>query len=160
MKCEICGHRPHPGFHCNIPVDSSPDGASYSLCECPFDSREPVVQSTMFDIDIPLPAPDENRPGLVRIDARDTSRAAAALVEPRTGSWRSKVLLAVAEYPRTDDGLISALHGSPNTIRPRRVELMEDGWIEDSGERRATITGAQAAVWRLTEQGRKQLGAS
>jgi hypothetical protein len=41
---------------------------------------------------------------------------------------------------------------NPSTQRPRRVELVEGGWVEDSGERRPTRSGMDAVVWRGTDK--------
>jgi hypothetical protein len=39
-------------------------------------------------------------------------------------------------------------------IRTRRHELVDQGFVEDSGETEAMTTGHQAIVWRRTEKGR------
>ena len=96
-------------------------------------------------------------PGKVRHDHPETSRAAAWAVAPRTGTQRRKVLVAIAYKPRTDEELQADLAMSGNTERPRRVELVEGGWIEDSGERRKTRAGDDAIVWSLTEKARAEL---
>ena len=36
---------------------------------------------------------------------------------------------------------------SPNTQRPRRLELLEMGWIKDSGVTSKTEAGLDAIVW-------------
>lgn len=90
--------------------------------------------------------------------APETERAAAILTMPRTGTARIKVLAAIAGASDgyTDDELQVALAMNPSTQRPRRVELVEQGWIEDSGRRRKTRGGSQAVVWVLTEPGKRQ----
>lgn len=38
-----------------------------------------------------------------------------------------------------------------NTVRPRRIELEELGFVEDSGARRPTHSGKMAIVWVVPE---------
>lgn len=97
--------------------------------------------------------PGENTVGQAHRDAGDTEQAAAERVRPRTGTQRRRVLAAfVRAYPegRTDDELVAELGLTPNSVRPRRVELVRGGWLVDSGERRPTPTGSPAVVWELT----------
>lgn len=91
----------------------------------------------------------------------DTSRAAAAGALPRSGTQRRKVLDAIAVSPdgMTDDEVMEATHVHPNSVRPRRGELVTEGWVVDSGRRRDTDAGNAAAVWVLTDAGRRQLDA-
>lgn len=85
----------------------------------------------------------------VRHDATDTSRAAAARIYPKTGTKRWVVLQAIAQSSGglTDEEMQQRIPMSPNTQRPRRVELVEQGFIRDSGKRRPTSTGDDAIVW-------------
>lgn len=71
-----------------------------------------------------------------------------------------------SELPRLEALVLGALRASPagataqeleamtglsgNTVRPRLVGLRERGLVEDSGGRRATASGRQAVVWRVT----------
>lgn len=48
----------------------------------------------------------------------------------------------------TDEEGIEALHMSPSTYRPRRVELMRLYLIRDSGRTRLTHSGRSAVVWQ------------
>lgn len=79
-----------------------------------------------------------------------TSRAAAASIEPKAGTKRAKVL----EYIRscsaqgaTDEEMQQCIPMSPNTQRPRRVELLKAKLIKDSGITRKTMGGDEAVVW-------------
>jgi predicted ArsR family transcriptional regulator len=85
----------------------------------------------------------------------DTSRRTAERIMPRTGSTRRAILNQLIELgPRfgaTDQELQHALGISGDTVRPRRVELVEDGWVTDSGRRRPTPSGHDAIVWVPTE---------
>lgn len=88
-------------------------------------------------------------PGKARRDGAPTSKAAALAVAPRTGTQRRRVLDAIATRPSTDEEIQAALRMSGNTERPRRVELVEGGWIRDSGARRPSLSGQESIVWEL-----------
>lgn len=88
-----------------------------------------------------------------------TSFAAAAKVLGRTGTARHRVLLALAASGRTDEELQCHLGMSPNTERPRRVELVRHGYVADSGLRRASASGTRSIVWAPTDAGRAALRA-
>lgn len=106
-----------------------------------------------------LPSPDENRVGRFHgpdAGAPATERQAALLIFPNSGTARRKVLDFVAGKARagaTDEEVSLALDMRLYTAAPRRNELVTDGWLEDSGRRRETTTGAHAAVWVLTKMG-------
>ena len=80
-----------------------------------------------------------------------TSKIAARRIMPRTGTQRARVLDLLSRHPQglTDEQMQDALGMNPSTQRPRRVELVEQGWVEDSGERRRTRSGHKAVVWRF-----------
>lgn len=85
--------------------------------------------------------------------ASDTQRLAALSVYPNTGTWRRQVLdsiLSSGVIGATDEDLQLALNMNPSTQRPRRVELVEGGWVEDSKGRRKTRSGRDAVVWVAT----------
>lgn len=89
--------------------------------------------------------------GLLRRDAPDTSVQAEQRNLPREGTQRWRVLLLLqAAHPDglTDEEMQTQLGMNANTQRPRRVELVRDGWLEDSGYRRPTRGGDPAIVWR------------
>lgn len=99
-------------------------------------------------------APDKGAP--------ETELGSALGEYPRTGTARLAVLLAIAGAG--DEGLTDC-EGSAltdlwlYTYAPRRVELRDSGWVEDSGHRRAVARSRKlAAAWRLTPQGRLELG--
>jgi hypothetical protein len=50
----------------------------------------------------------------------------------------------------TDEEIQGALKLSPNTERPRRIELVEQGAVEKSGITRLTSSRRKAAVWVAT----------
>lgn len=107
--------------------------------------------------------PDTDSAGAARSDGGRTMKAAALAAEPRTGGQRRRVLdaiAAVARDPRavglTDVEVQRATGLSPNSERPRRVELVAGGWIEDSGETREHH-GREHVVWVLTEKAARWL---
>ena len=64
-----------------------------------------------------------------------------------------RAIAAAGGEGRTDDELIVDLDLPHQSVGPRRLELVEGDWIEDSGRRRRTRTGAEAIVWILSESG-------
>jgi predicted ArsR family transcriptional regulator len=95
----------------------------------------------------------------VRRDAASTSAAAAERHRPRSGTARHRVLhaLATARDGATDEEVAAHLRMSPNTERPRRVELVEAGWVEATERTRPTVCGAAAVVWTVTPAGHRLL---
>lgn len=93
------------------------------------------------------PSPATARAPHVRGSA--TSEAAARRMDRKLAGKRLKVLKDVLFIEGvTDNELVEAFTKkgwSPNTPRARRVELVTDGWLEDSGERRNG-----SIVWRPT----------
>lgn len=88
------------------------------------------------------------RPRYVRTS--DTSRAAQASAEPKAGTKRAIVLAFIrgrGAEGATDEEIQTGLPLSPNTQRPRRVELVDARLIRDSGRRRPTVGGDMAVVW-------------
>lgn len=78
----------------------------------------------------------------------DTSRSAAQAIRPDTSRLRIKVLAAIVTGGGlTDEEGIDATGLSPSTYRPRRIELVETGRVQDSGETRLTRSGRKAVVW-------------
>ena len=72
-----------------------------------------------------------------------------------TQNWRYRVLMAIADsgaHGSTDHELDERLKppGGASNIRPRRGELLQNGYIEDSGTKRKTRSGSPATVWRLS----------
>lgn len=82
-----------------------------------------------------------------------TSRIAARLNAPRSGTQRARVLLALAERAQTDYELERRLGLKHSSVGTRRGELVEGGFVEITDETRLTDTGSPAAVWRVTAKG-------
>ena len=83
-----------------------------------------------------------------------TSKMAAERIEPRAGTQRARVLWFLQLYDKglTDEELQEVTSLNPSTQRPRRIELVKQGWIKDSGRTRATRSGSQATVWVLVDK--------
>lgn len=80
----------------------------------------------------------------------ETSRRAAERIAPIAHTKRGLVLAYIAacgEMGATDEEMQLRLPMSPNTQRPRRVELVQDGMVKDSGRTRPTLGGDFATVW-------------
>lgn len=79
-----------------------------------------------------------------------TSCAAAEAIEPKAGTLRAIVLafLRTQSEGATDEQMQVELGIGPSTQRPRRIELVRAGLVEDSGGTRPTTTGCKATVWR------------
>jgi len=109
---------------------------------------------------IALVPPGTNILGSYHTDGTDTEKASASFVMPRTGTQRASVLAELSNaYPGglTDDEIGERLPLYVNTGAKRRNDLKNQGWVQDSGVRRLTQTGAPAVVWELTPQGADSL---
>ena len=84
-------------------------------------------------------------------NARHTSVQAAFSALPRTGTQRARVLEAIkwaGSNGLTDEEIGEATGLPANSVRPRRLELLELGLIEEPpGKLRHTRTGHTAQVW-------------
>lgn len=91
-----------------------------------------------------------------RITDPETSHEAAASV--KNISATQLAIMTILTFPATDEELIDRFYGmasaglapnaSPSGIRSRRAELVAQGLVEDSGERRKLSSGRSAIVWR------------
>ncbi|MEU0467199.1 hypothetical protein ABZ215_24630 [Amycolatopsis sp. NPDC006131] len=91
--------------------------------------------------------------GRLRVDAKSTSERAARLVQPKTGNQRGKILIDIVEHGgSTDYELEHRLGLLASSVRPRRVELVQSGFIIDSGRVRHH-QGSQWTLWVATEAG-------
>lgn len=90
-----------------------------------------------------------NERGKSRRDHPDTAHEAAEKITGVSGRQRRLVfdLIAASEIGMTDEEMQDASGLSPSSQRPRRVELVDGGHIEDSGLRRKTKSGREAIVW-------------
>ena len=94
--------------------------------------------------------------GTKYVKGSDTSEGAAASVEEATPFLRGMVLAYVAsrgDEGATCDEVESALDMRHQTASPRVNELAGRGFIVDSGRRRKTRSGRNAAVYTRTTRG-------
>jgi hypothetical protein len=104
-----------------------------------------------------LSDPRENTRAPSRADAPWTSRAAAKSV--KTGTWRWLVLEVLFEQYETNmdgmthDELEDYFQTTRSTPRARCAELVDMGYVEDTGKTRKNRYGKQAIVWRITDPG-------
>lgn len=88
-------------------------------------------------------------------NAQQTSVEAADKALGRSGNQRHRVYNFIASQgPQgaTDDEGMEELGLRGNSYHPRRLELVQAGLVEDSGERRPTVSGNAAIVWRATKE--------
>jgi hypothetical protein len=86
----------------------------------------------------------------IRSNASPTSIAAAIAALPKAGTQKNLILGLIRDAGAsglTDEQIAQASGLDENTVRPRRVELAEQGWIRLSGEFRKTRHGNDAQVW-------------
>ena len=91
-----------------------------------------------------------------------TSEVAAEMIEPRSSYRRELVFDAIKDaglYGLTDEKGASATGLSAQSYTPRRNELVKLGLVVDTGRRRRTRSGRQAAVWMLSSLVQRQGGA-
>lgn len=97
-----------------------------------------------------------NREGPTGRDHPATSRRAAKLNMPRSGTQRATVLVALFNGGGMTDEQIARVTGlGHNSVRPRRIELVELGLVRPTVAVRTTRAGAAATVWATTELGEK-----
>jgi hypothetical protein len=96
----------------------------------------------------------ENREGLVTRDPAKTSARAARQIEPRSGSQRARVLIDICQHEcgSTDYELSGRLRILASSVRPRRIELVNAGYVQDSGKTR-THRGTSWTLWTATAEG-------
>ncbi len=90
-------------------------------------------------------------------NATDTSVKAAIAAYPKAGTQRARIinLLLCWDGGLTDAQMQSYLKMPESSQRPRRLELVEGGWLEDSGQRLAWRGHGEAIVWQLTDAARQ-----
>lgn len=120
-----------------------------------------IVAPSLFD-PAPAPLPDPAAPGAGRRHrhAGETETSAARSAWPRFGTQRMTVLAAIAkagDEGLTDHELADETGLFLYSCAPRRTELLHGGWVRDSGRRRTTPLGAEAAVWVLADAARARL---
>lgn len=86
----------------------------------------------------------------------DRPTAVAAATNIRAGSGKLKVLIAL--HAAGERGLMDWEHEEVNGLIPtsagkRRLDLLKEGWVRDSGRRGKTPRDADAEIWQLTDAG-------
>jgi hypothetical protein len=79
-----------------------------------------------------------------------TSRRAAERIAPMAPTKRGEVLAfitACGPEGATDEEMQRRMPMPANTQRPRRIELVADGFVKSSGKTRVTRSGDYAVVW-------------
>lgn len=113
-----------------------------------------------FGLDIAAP-----RVGKAVVGAPETSGAAARAIRTRSGSQRHRILRELVDAGPLADWMIQHRLGLlANSERPRRLELMEAGYVRaatgDTDEaltRKDPKTGHACQVWEVTTAGRVAL---
>lgn len=80
----------------------------------------------------------------------DTSRRAAERIAPLAHTMRGQVLAylqACGPDGATDEEMQIRMPMPANTQRPRRIELVAEGFVKTSGKTRPTRSGDHALVW-------------
>lgn len=93
----------------------------------------------------------ETRPGMVRRDDPSTSIEAAEAVAPGLTKLQARVLAAFKDCPMTDEQLerLPEFSGfAPSTIRKRRSELYQDGYLVNAGTAENS-RGRAMIVWKI-----------
>ncbi len=93
---------------------------------------------------------------------KGTSEVAAEMIEPLSRSRRELVFNVIKDAGsngKTDQEGATAIKFSAQSYTPRRNELVKLGFVVDSGHRRHTRSGRQAAVWMLSTLGLRHGGA-
>jgi hypothetical protein len=92
--------------------------------------------------------------GLYRAGQGVTSRDAAKDIAADSHTLRQMVLawlVKAGDEGATDIEMQHGLEMDPSTQRPRRVELVRAGLVEDSGKKRINPrSGKRCVVWRAT----------
>lgn len=83
-----------------------------------------------------------------------TSIAAAKSIKKALAPLQARVIGYLRECAAgaTDEQMATALNMQGNTLRPRRIELQERGFIRDSGLTLKTKAGRSAVVWIATNK--------
>lgn len=91
------------------------------------------------------PSPPAQVHSETSVEAADAIASAASTLRERVYDWLA------GQNGATDEEMQEALGMNPSTQRPRRVELVEQGRVKDSGMRHKTRSGRNAVVWVVTQ---------
>ena len=82
-------------------------------------------------------------------NVQETSREAYESVNRANDTLYSRVLGSLKGHPSTCDEIEVSLEGRHQSVSSRIRKGVQDGLIQDSGEKRQTRTGRKAIVWEL-----------
>lgn len=81
-----------------------------------------------------------------------TSRKASREIKPYVPSIRQRVLeCIIRQGPISDQSIAEHLGLAENTVRPRRVELVAEGWARAAPDTVLTRSKRQATAWVAAE---------
>ena len=83
-------------------------------------------------------------------EPRNTKRAAKAAIDEHVPALRRRVLDCLRTFGdegATDEQMQEALRMKPQTQTPRRLELVQQNLVRDSGRRRRLKSGNSGKVW-------------
>jgi hypothetical protein len=87
---------------------------------------------------------------------KDASYWASVRVWPTTGTARRRVVDILKDGPLTRAQLYAQTGLNPNTVRPRVLEAIDGGWIQQA-QGRGTVDGNE--LLELTPKARREIGA-
>jgi len=129
-------------------------------------AHDPVCRILSAALVKPLATPTGPKLGGQRQGGAPAATEAAELVAPKAGTQRAKVLAAFVvrlpdgrpskDWDRTDVELCWKTGLPANSVRPRRVELVDAGWVEATGRTRVH-NGRKHTLWTLTPAAREAL---
>lgn len=121
-------------------MDNAPTGAPVQTDLWSFTPAEQVLAPT---------------PGRVRRGGPTTSLKAAERVSLRSGSQKARLLVVLAERGPQIPHDLAPLAGCayPHVATTRLHDLRDLGLVEMTSDRRATPSGGESHVWRVTPEG-------
>lgn len=94
---------------------------------------------------------DKRYPETPGYQPSETSYRAAKAIESETSALRFQCLAVLRTSPKTADEVATALNRNVLAVRPRIAELLKQGRISDTGERRRNESGLSAKVWKAND---------
>lgn len=125
------------------------------------DVKEWHEDAMRYELALNRPDPAKDAPGKWGKNSPETSRSAAFRPELRTGTQRERVLTLLmnrhllGQGGMIDDEIQASLSMLSRSENPRRGELVDMGWVRDSGERRLTRARCEAIVWEYVPDARQ-----
>lgn len=137
----------------------SHETAQMSLLDTePTEAELRAAAASIFDGQEELSRPSQPRTGKHHRNARRTEADAAFRVATKTGQQRVAIIEALVDRGSEgyiDHELAKLLNLPLQSINPRRGELVEGGWVEDSRKTRKGPNERLCTVWVATERGKR-----